>query len=323
MRRHLRARRAALTAAPDLAGLAAVAAKVPLRDFFPLSSRIFVCGFRCRRYNRGAVTRISIRSWRSIPFLLFVACGFAGCAASMGPGYLVEKQDIHVSFQSQPEPQIHISAEYHLKNTGNQDLDTLDVRLPGRRFRSSNTEISWDGSGLAPAAAPDNPRETILRLPRSWTVGASHTLHFPYDILSSPPPQNSVGFTSEAFYLPAAAWSPQLPQSRGVFGFGGLPPKNCQLAISFPQAFLVHAGGGKEKHSRKGAQTEFQFQQTADDLIPFVVAGRYRETGQDLAHDQKMRIWSRAGSHPGDMQPTGNALAQILANYQSFFGSRD
>jgi len=266
------------------------------------------------------VTRISIHSWCSLTFLLFVACGFAGCAASLGPGYIVVKQDIHVSFQSHPEPQIHISAEYHLKNTGNQDLDTLDVRLPGRRFHSSGVEISWDGSGLAPATAPDNARETILSLPRHWTVGASHTLHFTYDILSSPAEQNSIGFTSEAFYLPAAAWSPQLPQSRGFFGFGGVPPKKWQLAISVPQDFLVHASGGKEKHSRKGAQTEFQFQQTADDLIPFVVAGRYRENRQDLAHDQKIRMWSRSGSNPIDLQPTGSSLAQILASYQSFFG---
>jgi len=268
------------------------------------------------------VTRISIRCWRSLTFLLFVACGLAGCAASLGPGYLVERQDIHVSFQSQPEPQIHISAEYHLKNTGNQDLDTLDVRLPGRRFHSSGAEISWDGSGLAPAAAPDNPRETILRLPRPWAVGASHTLHFAYDILSSPAEQDSIGFTSEAFYLPAAAWSPQLPQSRGVFGFGGVPPKKWQLTISVPQDFLVHAGGSKEKHSRKGVLTEFQFQQTVDDLIPFVVAGRYRESRQDLAHDQKMSIWSRAGSNPADLQAAGSSLAQILGSYQSFFGRR-
>ncbi len=266
--------------------------------------------------------RISIRSWHSLTFLLFVACGFAGCAASLGPGYVVEKQDIRVSFQSHPDPQIHISAEYHLKNTGNQDLDTVYVRLPGRRFRSSNTEISWDGSGLALAAAPDNPRETILRLPRPWTVGASHTLHFAYDILSSPAEQNSIGFTSEAFYLPAEAWSPQLPQSRGVFGFGGVPPKKWQLAISVPQDFLLHAGGGKEKRSGKGAQTEFQFQQTADDLIPFVVAGRYRENRQDLAQDQKIRIWSLAGSNPVDLQPAGNSLAQVLGSYQSFFGRR-
>src|SRR5215475_5110577 len=61
---------------------------------------------------------------------LFSACWFAGCASSLGPGYVVEQQKIEVSFTPRPQPLLQITAEYRLQNTGNQPLDSLDVRMP-------------------------------------------------------------------------------------------------------------------------------------------------------------------------------------------------
>jgi len=50
--------------------------------------------------------------------------------------------------------------------------------------------------------------------------------------------------------------------------------------------------------------------------------GDIAKSRQDLAHDQKMSIWSRADSNPADLQAAGSSLAQILGSYQSFFGRR-
>jgi len=215
-----------------------------------------------------------------------------------------------------------VVAEYHLKNTGNQALNSLDVRLPGRRFNLGEMAILWDGVAISPTPSADYPLDALLRFPQPWTIGASHTIHFAYDILSDPAQRGSMGFSDDAFDLPAEGWTPALPQARGVFGFGGVPPQKWDIVVRVPEGFLVHASGGKEKRSTKNTETEFRFEQTAQDLNPFVVAGRYRETHQDLPGNQKVRIWSRVELNPRDLQMAGDSLSTTLARYDSLFGSR-
>jgi hypothetical protein len=267
------------------------------------------------------------RSWTypflAVTFWLVAACWLASCATSLGPGYIVEKQEIQVLFAPQPEPRIHVSAAYQLKNTGNQALDSLDVRLPGRRFRLANLMIWVDGAALARSTSPDNPRDTVLRFPDSWPIGASHSILFAYDIPSAPVEQGAIGFSADAFYLPAEGWTPALPQDRGVFGFGGVPPKKWELLVRVPQGFLVHASGAKERHAAKGTEMEFRFEQAADDLNPFVVAGQFREARQELPGGQKIRIWSRADLNPLSFRQAGDSLARTLAAYDSLFGAGD
>ena len=73
----------------------------------------------------------------------------AGCAASLGPGYAIDKQEIHVQFTADPQPVIHIAAEYHLRNNGNQPLTTLELRCPAAAVSisqppsPSGTRIPW------------------------------------------------------------------------------------------------------------------------------------------------------------------------------------
>lgn len=252
--------------------------------------------------------------------LSFVAaCWFASCAASLGPGYVVEQQKILVTFQ--PRPSIHVTAEYRLKNIGNRPLDSLDVRLPSRRFGMANLTISIDGALVAPSSSPDNPRDTLLRFPSSWPIGVVHSISFAYDFPAAPEQHGAIAFSAEAFSLPAEGWTPALPQERGVFGFGGVPPKEWDLTIRVPQDFLVHASGKKDGRSTKGGQSELRFKQSEADLNPFVVAGRYRETVQQLGHRQKILVWSRADFNPATLQQAGDSLSRTLAAYDSLFGT--
>jgi len=281
--------------------------------------------FSCllRRYNEQAVTRSSPTPLLSAVLLSCTALWLAACAAPFGPGYIVEKQEIRVSFSPTPVPSIHIAAEYHLKNTGTQELSALDVRLPGRRFHPADLAISWDGSQLSQYVSSENPRDVQLRFPQSWPVGASHTLHFSYDISSASSADGALGFSADAFFLPAESWIPELPQARGLFGFGGVPPNKWELLVNVPQGFLVHASGGKEKHSRDKTDIQFRFPQTASDLNPFVVAGQYRETRQDLQGRQIVRVWSRSGSSAFDLRRADDSLSRTLAAYDALFGARD
>jgi hypothetical protein len=278
-----------------------------------------LCQLSAPRYNLLVVPRSSPFAPLYATLLVFVACGLAGCATSLGPGYIVEQQEIHVSFQPNPQPLIHISAEYRLKNTGNQQLHSLAVRLPGRRFNPGSLAVSWDGASLQPSPSPDNSRDTLIQFPASWSIGDSHGIQFAYDLLS---PSASIASSADAFALPAEGWTPALPQSAGVFGFGGVPPKNWQLIVTVPKEFLVHASGGKEKRSVKNSELEIRYQQTSNDLNPFVVAGLYRETRQDLHGNQRVHIWSRTELQPQSSRQAGDALAKTLATYDSLFGVR-
>jgi hypothetical protein len=254
--------------------------------------------------------------------LVCTACWLAACAASLGPGYVVEKQSIQVTFLPNPEPRIQVAAEYRLKNTGNQNLDSLDVRLPGRRFRPSAVSIAWDGVPLSQSSSPDNPRDTLVSFSSPWSIGATHTIRFTYDIRSASGEEGSIVFTPDAFNLPAEGWAPALPQPRGVFGVGGVPPKKWELSVRVPPGFLVHASGRNEKHSAKNSEVEFRFEQTADDFSSFVVAGRYHEAVQDLPGNQEVHVWSREEIHSDELQQAGGSLSIMLATYDSLFGAR-
>lgn len=275
-----------------------------------------------RRYNEQAVPRSFPSLFVSAALMFCAAFWLAACAAPLGPGYIVEKQEIRISFTPQPAPMIHVAAEYRLKNTGNQALSSLEVRLPDRRFHPDDLAISWDGAPLGPAVSPENPRDLHLRFPDSWPIGAGHTLQFSYDISSANAAEGALGFSADAFYLPAESWTPELPQARGVFGFGGVPPKKWELLVRVPQGFLVHASGGKERHFGEKAEMQARFSQTAEDLNPFVIAGRYRETRQDLPRNQTVRIWSRAELNPSELLQAGDSLARTLAAYDSLLGAR-
>lgn len=294
-----------------------------------LAVNLELCGVALRRYNLLVSTldgqvrqRSSVSSFLLTIQLMVVACCLSSCATRFGPGYVVEKQEIQVSFVSQPEPHLHVVAEYHLKNTGIQVLNFLNVRLPGRRFNPAELTVLWDGApiGLTPSA--DNPRYTTLSFSRPWTIGDAHTMRFVYDIRSDPEQQGSIGFSADAFSLPAEAWTPTLPQARGVFGFGGVPPAKWDLVVRVPQDFLVHASGSNGRRSKKNAETELRFEQTARDLNPFVIAGRYRERQQSLPGNQLIRVWNRADLNSRDLQQLGDSLSKTLATYDSLFGSR-
>src|SRR5215470_1441989 len=107
----------------------------------------------------------------------------ASCAVALGPGYVIEKQEIRVHFVPKPEPRIAIAADYQLKNRGTRPLQELELRLPGRRFRSNGLHATWDSAELTLAADPDTPRNAITKLPEPWKISTRHTLHLTGEFL--------------------------------------------------------------------------------------------------------------------------------------------
>ena len=249
-----------------------------------------------------------------------------GCVAPLGPGYVVEKQQIEVHFlagseASQPS-KIHIQATYQLRNTGNQPLSLLEARLPrGRRVQLSALQTAWDGAPVEFTPSPDATRNSRLMLPAVWAVAARHKLQISYEVAPPSGSESGSSFTSDAFFLPAANWSPEILPHPGLFGFGGVPPKKWELRVRTPRDFRVHTSGGNLKTSRQGGEQIVRAVQTPADLYPFVVAGRYAsaEIGD---REQRVFLWTRSRTDAGSLQLAAQEITRTTAVYNAMFGSR-
>jgi hypothetical protein len=245
-----------------------------------------------------------------------------GCAASFGPGYAVDKQDIEVQFTPGPPSHISIKSNYQLTNTGTRPLSSLELRLPGRRrFNSSKVKINWDGQALTGEQSPDYSRATLLNLPQTWAMSAHHNLQIYMDLESQPADSSYLGFAPDAFFLPALGWAPELLPSRGLFGTGGVPPGKWDLTVHIPKDFIVHTSGTHTKISRHGDDQTVRATQSVADTYPFVIAGRY-VTKQIGSGRQKIYFWTRKTQDAGDLRAVSDALLKTLASYNALFGER-
>jgi hypothetical protein len=254
---------------------------------------------------------------------LAVAFYAAACTAAFGPGYVIEKQEIQVRFVGQAQPAIQIDSVYHLRNNGNQPLSLLEIRLPGRkRFSFADPQAEWDGRAVALEISPDSARNSVLAFPDAWPVSASRTLRLSIEFQPAPPGQQTFSFAPDAFFLPAAGWSPQLLPARGAFATGGVPPPAWSLTLRVPEGFLVHASGRKPKLSRSRGEQTLRLVQQAKDGYPFIIAGRYHATP---FHEKPytINLWSRTSQDAHSLRQPAAALITASHAYDAMFGTRN
>jgi hypothetical protein len=255
--------------------------------------------------------------------LLAVAgIGAAACTAALGPGYTIEKQEVRVHFVAEPEPRILLEADYQLRNSGNQPLSSLQLRLPGRRrFHVGTAHADWDGAVLAFETSLSNARDTLLRFPEPWPISVRHTLRLSAEIQQPAAGEPSLNFAPDAFFLPAQGWSPELLPAKGLFPTGGVPPQKWNLLVRVPDTFLVHTSGKVAKNSHGGGELLVRAVQEPRDRYPFVIAGRYTSTPLDAAK-QKVYLWTRAAQNARSLGPASDALVRAIQAYDLAFGSR-
>lgn len=255
---------------------------------------------------------------------LLAPCLFCiSCVAPLGPGYTIEDQQIRVHFLPGPEPRIRVEAEYKLKNTGNQPIPALEMRLPGRRFHLTSKQFLWDSTELIPVQFSWNPRVSIVQLPEKWAISGRHAARFNFEFA---PPENEAsgpGFARDAFFLAAGNWNPELMPAEGLFGTGGIPPEKWTLFVIVPKDFLVHTSGSKIQvtASRNNPEQTVRVTQTAKDHAPFVVAGRYA-TSEMGEGKQQIHLWTRSKQELATLKKAGDQIAATLDVYNSTFGTR-
>jgi hypothetical protein len=279
------------------------------------------CFLSLLRYNQSALLFPVQSRFLLLSLLLVVGIGAAGCTAALGPGYTIEKQEVRVHFVAQPEPRILLEGDYQLRNSGNQPLSSLELRLPGRRrFHVGAAHADWDGAVLALETSPSNARDTLLRFPKPWPISARHTLHLSAEIQQPVAGEPSLSFAPDAFFLPAEGWSPELLPSEGLFPTGGVPPQRWNLVVRVPETFIVHTSGKITRNSHVGGELLLRAVQQPRDHYPFVIAGRYNSTPLDAAK-QKVYLWTRAAQDARSLAPTSDSLVRAIQAYDSAFGS--
>ena len=274
------------------------------------------------RYNQSVLSiRIHVR-FAFAALSAVAAFWAAGCVAALGPGYTIDGQQVRVQFVPAPEPRIRIEAEYRLKNTGNQPLSELELRLPGRRrFHFDEPRVAWDATAITPRISTDNPRNALIAVPEPWTQGARHTLHLSVEYLPASADETGLSFSEDAFFLPAGGWSPELLPSRGLFATGGVPPKKWEMSISVPEGFQVRTSGQQKKTSRRNGEITVVATQRSNDSYPFVVAGHY-DSAEIGGGKEKIILWTRKAQDPAAQRGLSDALARTTEAYDTVFGTR-
>jgi hypothetical protein len=272
-------------------------------------------------YNQNALA--SVLHLRCVLLCATLAAiSIAGCAAALGPGYTIDKQEIQVEFDAAPQPVIHLHAEYSLRNTGNRPLTYLELRLPGRRrFHFADPSVQWDTDTLTLGPSPNSSRNVAITFPSSWNVSASHSLRMSVEFQPPPPGEGNLAFSGDAFFLPAEGWNAQLLPSHGIFATGGVPPNKWLLTVRVPRGFLVHMSGGKGKSSRSRQQETLRMEQRVSDGYPFVIAGRYASV-DFKAGPETVHLWSRENRNPSDLRAAADALTRTVKTYNTMFGER-
>jgi hypothetical protein len=246
----------------------------------------------------------------------------ASCAVPLGPGYTIEKQEVRVQFVTAPDPRIQIEADYQLKNTGNQPLHELEMRLPGRRrFSANEVRASWDKAALAIEKSPANPRNTLITLGEPWPASARHTLHLSTEFLPAKEGETTLSFSKDAFFLPAAGWSAELLPPGGIFATGGVPPKKWNLQVTAPEGFQIHTSGVPTKPKRKGRESTVLAVQRQKDPYPFVIAGRY-STAEIGKGKERLHLWTNKQQESAGLQEVSASLTRVIAAYDAAFGER-
>jgi hypothetical protein len=161
-----------------------------------------------------------------------------------------------------------------------------------------------------------------LKFTEAWKVSARYTLHLTTEFLPAQEGESSASFSSDAFFLPAAAWSAELLPPDGLFGAGGEPPKRWNLLVTVPEGFQVHTSGIQKKAGRKSGDTVVVAEQGKKDPYPFVIAGRY-VTAEISEGGEKMHLWTSKQQDSAKLRDENDALARVMSAYDTTFGARN
>lgn len=224
---------------------------------------------------------------RSLALALLPVAAFlcaVSCEAPLAPGYRIVGESREVQFVAGGTPRLHVRGQFELQNIGNRDLAFLDANFPnGKVFGRQNLHVEMDGREIAPSSLPDEYQQEqpdALRIPFDppWTRGEKAQLTIEYDLASPEDSGSRITLAANEFHLGSRGWFPVLQPPKHVFSPYPKRPAATAFTVLLPSDFLLLARGAPKGRKKDGGETEYRFLIVANDLPPFVVAGRYLES---------------------------------------------
>jgi hypothetical protein len=259
--------------------------------------------------------------------LIGSALGVGACAVPLTGGYRIVKESREIRFVIGQPPELRIRARYTLENSGNGDLDFVDVNFPDERFFGrKHLRVEVDGREATPANPLPGYRQeaqSTFRIPFDppWTRKQSRELLIEYSLSSPEDSGARITVSEDSFHLGSRGWSPLPQPPNHPFATYPSGPDRTIYSVRIPGSFRLLARGTLARREQIGDEIEYRFELHKQDLPPFVAAGRYVESSSNHKPGAGV-FWTLEPL----AQDASGAVAQITAAWnalQTDFGPLD
>lgn len=227
------------------------------------------------------MNRESLRSFLAAAFALLSLLGLSACAVPLAPGYRILKEKREIRFVPGEAPELQVSAQFTLKNSGTTDLEFIDIDLPDQEmYGRQDLRVELDGNPAKLENLPDEYQATApgtLRMPfeTAWKRGQQHELTVEYNFRSPRDIGDRITIGAEDFHLGPRGWSPLPRPPRHFLSPFPTRPDRTTYTVAVPADFLVLGGGRLKSRKHSSGRAEYTFELRQSDLTPSIVAGRY------------------------------------------------
>jgi hypothetical protein len=246
------------------------------------------------------------------------------CVQPLGPGFrFIDRQtEIRALVAGPPGAGLHLRTVDRFDNAGDRPLRSIEVRLPeGPTFGSQNLRVTVGGREVSPQRVTDADFR-LMRAPLDpvWEQHQPREIITEWDLLPEPAGRGAVAASADAFYVADETALPLWQAPSGVFARGGPDPMDSDLTVVAPPDFRVLAPGKPLKPGTVGNLVAHRFKiQPNEDLVPYVVAGRYLEQ-KTRTPQGEVTFWTLQPLDAQQTQTAGARLASSMQAYTNFFG---
>jgi hypothetical protein len=215
--------------------------------------------------------------------LLFAVC-LCNCAPPIAPGYQVLKESREIHFLPGATPTLQIQTTYTLVNSGNSDLNFVDVTLPvAATYGRTDLRAELDGhptefQDLPPELQFDSPNDSRISLGSAWKQDEKHDLTVEYSFRSPSGIGSSITLGENDFHIGWRGAFAVLEPPKHLLAPFPKRPGEVYYDLRVPADYRVLARGVPAGKKNDGGEVDYRYRLRAPDLAPFAVGGRYVES---------------------------------------------
>ncbi len=205
----------------------------------------------------------------------------------------------------------------------------LDANFPQERaFGRTNIRVSVDGRDLTPVNLPagaqaDEPDALRIPLDPPWACKQTRKLSIEYSFRSPEDSGARITLDENGFHLGARGWLPELLPPKHVLARYPNPPKVAPYTVRAPADFYVLGRGAPKGGKRDGNEMEIRFELGAQDLAPFVVAGKYAASAHLQSINHPSAIFWTIQPLKDDPAPAAERITAAWQTLEKDFGPLD